>query len=354
MFGSGPSVARKMHARARGSRWRLARALALTYAFGLVSLSAAQAVTSRRDGVLVLAAIFAPYLFLPCFAMLPLLVRGTPLQRGSVLCCILLAAQFAPHLAVAPPPVLPTATTLTVLTWNVASYQRDRRAIRQFIESSPADIVALEEDYSSWWDENPEMWQRQEATLARIYPYQIRYLHGAPQGLTILSRYPILARSQVDVGGDEASPAIAWGRLDLGQGQTVIVAAAHVANPLRTGVCSWRLCFDPRRRDSDIAAVRSTIDPVLQRGEPLVLLGDFNLTDREPAYRDLTAGLWDAYRTVGGGMGHTWGAVSPLGLPLLRIDYVLGNAAITPLDLQIDCTPRGSDHCGLRSRLSIP
>jgi endonuclease/exonuclease/phosphatase family metal-dependent hydrolase len=98
------------------------------------------------------------------------------------------------------------------------------------------------------------------------------------------------------------------------------------------------------------------VDPFLQRDEPLVLVGDLNLTEREPAYRDLAVGLWDAQQAIGSGMGHTWRPfpLARFGLPLLRIDYVLGNQKVRPLGLARDCSPRGADHCALIAILTLP
>ena len=36
------------------------------------------------------------------------------------------------------------------------------------------------------------------------------------------------------------------------------------------------------------------------------MVGDFNVTEREPAYNDLSTGLVDAYHVVGTGTGTTW------------------------------------------------
>src|SRR5439155_14584693 len=135
----------------------------------------------------------------------------------------------------------------------------------------------------------------------------------------------IVEASGDDLGiADQDLPAVVWARVDLGHRRTMVIATAHAADPLPRDCPAFRPgCFDPSRRDAQVLHVRASLDPFIAHGEPVILLGDFNLTDREAAYRDLTVGLWDAYRIVGAGFGSTWGPPMLLsrGIPLLRIDY---------------------------------
>jgi endonuclease/exonuclease/phosphatase (EEP) superfamily protein YafD len=91
-------------------------------------------------------------------------------------------------------------------------------------------------------------------------------------------------------------------------------------------------------------------------GEPLLLNGDFNLVDREPAYGDLVDGLIDSQRAVGLGPGNTWRPDRFKGLPfgLLRIDYLFAGNGVQPTSIGPDCTPRGSDHCILAGTMALP
>ena len=99
------------------------------------------------------------------------------------------------------------------------------------------------------------------------------------------------------------------------------------------------------------ASIRSSAS-----GTPLVLLGDFNIVDREVGYGELSAGLTDAQHAVGLGPGLTWRPEEIEWLPfgLLRIDYVFSANGLVPLTSGPDCTPRGSDHCILHATLELP
>ncbi len=87
-----------------------------------------------------------------------------------------------------------------------------------------------------------------------------------------------------------------------------------------------------------------------------MLVGDFNTVDREVGYAELSAGLTDAQRSVGVGPGLTWRPEEIEWLPfgLLRIDAVFSGNGVVPLSVGPDCTPRGSDHCILRTILELP
>ena len=71
-----------------------------------------------------------------------------------------------------------------------------------------------------------------------------------------------------------------------------------------------------------LAAVRAAIDPLLAGGGPFVLLGDFNVTDREPGYQDLRDGgpgavrLTDAHARGGPG---AWIDMATTGRPMAAL-----------------------------------
>ena len=86
------------------------------------------------------------------------------------------------------------------------------------------------------------------------------------------------------------------------------------------------------------------------------MLGDFNTTEREPAYAELSAGLHDAQKEAGVGLGMTWRPASLENLPfgLLRIDYLFASPRFVALAAGPDCTPRGSDHCLVSATFARP
>ena len=105
------------------------------------------------------------------------------------------------------------------------------------------------------------------------------------------------------------------------------------------------LGYDPQAREPEFSRLLSRID---ETSGPRIVLGDFNLSDREPLYEDLGARLTDVYRAAAWGFGYTFpnymrvrGVPVP---PFIRIDYVWVGGGVVPVDAKVVCDG-GSDHC---------
>ncbi len=192
-----------------------------------------------------------------------------------------------------------------------------------------------------------------DAAIRARFPYQQILPRDGSLGIGLLSSFPIL-----DVTTIANDPPLIRARLDAGGGRSFQVVVAHpVAGvipvlgplPIPTG-------FDPSKRDAEIAAMRAVVDPLLAAGDPLVLVGDFNTTDREPAYAEISRGMIDLQHAVGFGPGATWRPDPVKWLPfgLLRIDMVFAANGVAPIAISPDCTPRGSDHCVVRATVAVP
>jgi endonuclease/exonuclease/phosphatase (EEP) superfamily protein YafD len=76
------------------------------------------------------------------------------------------------------------------------------------------------------------------------------------------------------------------------------------------------------------------IEEIEQVDGPLILLGDFNTTERQRNYRRLLAYLEDAYTEAGWGLGYTWPNPDALHgmapFPVIQIDHILVNDAWRP------------------------
>jgi vancomycin resistance protein VanJ len=184
------------------------------------------------------------------------------------------------------------------------------------------------------------------------------WTHGYGAGMALLSQFPIIEHGKL------TTPPTLWARLCMGEGRQLMVVSAHptffpprpegdVPKPPRTLRQKLRHVFDPRflryrtaHRDDGIRQVRVLVDQLLAEDAPLLLVGDFNVTEREQAYHELAVGLNDVHRAVGTGSGHTWRPewLARWPLALLRIDYMWCNSALKPLRMSVDRTPRGSDH----------
>lgn len=340
-----PALARARTARPRVLRrvGRVLLHLLALYPLLVLILAAIHSYAPQRSGVLALTQIIEPHLFWLLTPLIPLALvpRTLPLKLTLAACLILASVRFGAELTSATPWLeTPDATRFSALSWNLELNNNDFAAIRDVLNTSRADIIALQEltpEQAAAIQSDPGIQQR--------YPYQALNPKRGVSGMGLLTRFPILKMHP----NPDASPR--WAMLDLGDGRTLTVFNAH---PPRAGM-DLPFHYDPRKRDAQIAWIRERTAPMLARGEPILLLGDFNTSEREPAYQELTAGLRDAHALVGSGFGNTWRppSIKWLGIGLLRIDYMLTSPDVTPLHISADCTPRGGDHCVLEGAFEL-
>jgi endonuclease/exonuclease/phosphatase (EEP) superfamily protein YafD len=260
-----------------------------------------------------------------------------------VVCLIIFATRFGPDWISLPARPTGTAPQIAVLSWNTYVDNRQPLSIPTTLRTSPATVVALQELTVAQSDAI-----RDDVELQRRYPWRM-LVPGGADGMGLLSSHPILEQGRLNNPTlPDAFPAL-WARLNVGEGRSLLVVNAH-PRPGRIGFRSdppIPTDFDPTTRDAEIRYIHEFVALKLAQGERVLLMGDFNVTDREPAYRELVAGLQDAHAAVGIGPGHTWrhARIMHYGFALLRIDYLLASPDIRPLSATSDCTPRGGDHC---------
>lgn len=343
---------------------RISQLLAGMAGLGLLLIIAALALPAifrQASGPPALLQVLAPYLALPALLIFPLafVARSRWLWLLLALCGVVAIMRSPPSLgALLPHPE--SESLITVFHWNVAidGEERQRSRLQPLLAMRPADIVVLPEAY---WG-----WMRTDSTIAKLYPYQLVHTEQASSGLVLLSAFPFL---EADVArnppGARGWPRLLWARLDLGNGEHLLVVAAHPESPYSSNSdCALLVCYDTAERDSLTPRIRELIDPALTAGESVLLVGDLNITDREPGYSELSRGLHDLHRRAGLGWGHSWGIYSEPAssnapvtrgvLPLLRIDYIFASPDLIPLGSSVDCSVPGSDHCALQGSFARP
>lgn len=318
----------------------------------LLLLSVLNTIAPQRGGLLAISQILAPYLFLPLLLFVPLWrsggASGRALRVGLVACLVVFAFRFVPGSLAFPPSPTPGAFQLGVTSWNLEFGQADPDVVVAAVREAPPGVVALME-----LTDRHALPVRDDPAIAARFPDHVLRRSGGSQGIGLLSSYPLIGDPII-----EAGPSTILARLDLGEGRVLTVLVAHPLPGVfaTAGSIPLPLRYDATQRDHELAVIRERLAPALAEGGPVLLLGDFNVVDREPGYADLTAGLVDAQRAVGIGPGLTWrpGAVEWLPFAFLRIDMVLTAGAVRPLAIATDCTPRGSDHCILHATLELP
>jgi endonuclease/exonuclease/phosphatase family metal-dependent hydrolase len=308
------------------SRWSLLP-LAIT-ALGLAGLLAPQ-----RAGPVALLAVVAPYAFgLVLLLLTPLAV----LRRDVFLAASLGLAAAVGALAYPPLATAPHAggsPELTILTWNLHGEEAEAVGLRSVLERARPDVVMLQEA---------------GADAERLVAEGMSVIHHAdaatPPGMVLASRLRV--RDSGEVGGEAGiwdRHRAFWLEVEAPGGPLTLIGA-HLSFPVPLDSLPCPYC--PERRDRQVAALVRAATELAGSGGRVVLAGDFNLSEREAAYRDIAASLTDAAR------GLSWRPVAVRWLPpVLRLDYVFIGAGLASVGSETACELSGSDHCPVWVRL---
>lgn len=294
--------------------------------------------------------LFALTFFLPLLPLAALFALGRNRLALLTLTVPLMVFAMGYGELFVPSRVQANGLPLRVMTANVEFSNADAAGIAALLRAQRIDVVALQEL-------NEPMAAALAALLHDDYPYQALHPHPNPFfGMGVLSRLPL------DVALAETPPDFDDNRCYC-QYVTVAVEgrAAHVLNvhsmpaprpALRPLAYTPRLQHVPRPAGFNAHETASSVETFAARvaalDAPRLALGDFNTTDRQPAYASLLAQgqLKDAYHAVGKGFGFTFPADGYNGLPIppvVRIDYVLHDAAWAAKAAWTGAIP-GSDH----------
>jgi endonuclease/exonuclease/phosphatase (EEP) superfamily protein YafD len=292
----------------------------------------------------------AHLLFLPAPAVLILgLVLGQP---G------LLAAGAAPALGFSYFWLLPhfrfrfrrgpdsNGPKLRVATFNLLWLNDDLDALVVAIRALDADVVALQEV-------TPASAAAIETALDSAYPHRLLFSRPKAAGMGLISRIPLTASPDTipdrDWIGDPVIATLSFA------GRDVSILSCHAA----------RVVAPARARERQ---ARALVEYARNLNTPCIVMGDFNSTPLNGAYRILARGLIDAWHAAGRGLGHTfpgpaWNTASGDGLPkslrrivprwLIRIDYIFVSRHWRPICARIGPLDGSSDHRPLEADLRL-
>jgi endonuclease/exonuclease/phosphatase (EEP) superfamily protein YafD len=320
---------------------RLLAVVAILYCAGLLVLALLWTIGIQGIWWLNLANVFALCLFAPLAIVAPaaLLSRRRGLHSSVAIACAACLGVFGPQMI--PPAVQAhSGPRIRVATFNLhyGLAEPQLADIIAAIRAQQADVVALQELSAP-----AAAAIRQQ--LAADYPHQALAPSTELTGMGLISRYP-LAEAQ------KQGAAMQTALLRIG-GNSVPVINVSLTKPelkrRRLPLVRWAKYirnYRTSKRAHEIALLLRTIGAV--QG-PLVVAGDFNLSDREPVYAQFAELLHDSFRETIWGFGYTFpsslylGAV-PLSRPLIRIDYVWCAGGVVPTTTQVACGGV-SDHC---------
>ena len=297
-----------------------------------------RAIVGERWGIIGLFNSFFHLLILPAVILLPLSLL---LRRRWLV--IELAAPFFFFISTYGGQFLPRsinvpaeAPRLNLLSFNINKDNQQVDQMIRIIRDSNADVVAIQE-LSPW------LAQAADEQLAELYPYRALHPQADFSGQGVLSRYPLSADEYWQMNLGHQHVQIDW------NGQTVTLFNVHPIHPLRG------IQFDGQARAEEI-------DEVLRRAEnvtnPLLIVGDFNMTNLSDDYAHITARYEDTYQQIGWGMGFGFPNFANafhirFVPPIARIDYIFHDAHFQPVEMHVGSDSGGSDHFPVYATLAL-
>jgi vancomycin resistance protein VanJ len=326
--------------------WKLVLAASLVYGLVVSGYLLARVVVGERWNWIAFANNFVPWWALGNAVLIVIVLFSR--ERWLLVACQLpgIVAFVILYGALLLPPDRPAEATngtpLTAATYNILSITSDPQRVRDQITALDADIIGLEEV-------GPDHAQIFAADLAQAYPYQAMYPNPQVAGIGLLSRYPIIEEKMFRPLPDSMYHLRAVVEID---GVAVTVYVAHPRPPQQA---MSPLIYDDNARNAEIAALIH--DYLAHESGPLIVLGDFNMTDQSDAYRQMDGVLTDSFREAGRGMGFTFPASirSTIRLfpPLLRIDYIWHNDQLSVRAISVAGDSGTSDHYPVVARLVL-
>ncbi len=298
--------------RPRSCWWRIA----VGWIWLLVVLELAVHTPLQQHWPLNLLNVLQPWWAIPLLPGL-LVVWHTPRWRWTTL--VLLAAWGIGYSPRWFPPTTGGAPSLRILTWNVWGRNTDAANLISIIEHEQPDIIALQEV-------DEQLRQPLVAALSATYPfYEVRLPTEPglqPSDLALFSRYPYIS-APIDcpywrcyrraVTMQLGNQALTFINVHIERSPQATLSISGLTIPLSLSTI---------REDTVIAELLRATQPE----QSVIIVGDFNTTERQAGYTRLTTQFHDSWRESGVGMGFTW--PDRWFLPeLVRIDYVWHSAA---------------------------
>ena len=325
--------------------WTLIQAGVLFYGLALTAYLLARLATGERWKWVGLADNFVPW-----WALGGLAAAGIVLFSGSRWLLVLpqlpiLIAFLVWYGAALLPRSAPTQAghtrTLTVATYNIKAAASDPQQVTAAVARLGADVIGLQEV-------GPQHTALFQTALCGQFPHQTLCPELPFHGVALLSRYPIIEETVIRLFPD----SMLWLRTVVGVDDTPVTI--YVVHPPPPWIVSSPRAYDSARRDAEIAILREKY--LCHESGPLIVLGDFNMSDRSDAYHALNHRLTDSFREAGRGLGLTFPAGNFLmfrrWVRLIRIDYVWHNAFFAAREAHVGRDSGSSDHRPVVARLA--
>jgi len=325
---------------------RLLTGVAMAYLVVIFGHAAARALFGVRRGWLELLDDFEPWEYLPgpLLVALGAVFRSRTLTLAGLPACLMFALRWGHrYLRPSPSATEGTSSDLTFMTFNTLAWQRAGHDLAESIVEANPDVVGLQEI-------GPHATDYLARVLGDRYPYQFVTPSSDSHGAAVFSRFPI--RAPRAYRGSEHGHW--WQHMTLLTPLgNISYLNIHTKIPY---VRTWRRRLGPialprsyhaDRRETEITRLVNLIETL---SGPVIVGGDFNMTEHGADYARMATCLRDAYRAVGRGLGHTFPAVGmaphklPAPWPVIRIDYIWHSEHFQPVWARVGKAGRSDHH----------
>ncbi len=243
---------------------------------------------------------------------------------------------------------------ITVATYNIQhgryfeEYLRSGREVSsipyvsRFLAQRHVDICAFNEVVE---DKLGEGWGQQARQLAEPMGYHYQFAraiaaHGGDYGNAIISRFPIRSVRSYPIAIPEDQRTFRGRRYE-----DRVLLVASLATPC--GMLTAMVCHFGLLPDENALAAERILSVAEGISDPIVLMGDFNLTPESEIYEKLCARFEDSAKQF-----RSQPLTFPSDLPNSKIDYIFTGGACRTLWSEV-ADVRYSDHRPILARLQI-
>lgn len=320
----------------------LLNAAGLLYGLAIVGYLAARILVGERWSWVEIGNSLMPAILFPVvpFIMVTVISRRWKLMPVYIPALLLFAVIYAPYFLPRTVQGAGDIVPLRVMTFNIASWAGETSEISSFVLAANPDIVVFQELLTPVAD-------NLKRELADVYPNSALHTTNTfAVGVGIFSQHRILE----DTGLEALSLGGQRSRIELENGQEIVIFNVHPTSP------RVLYGFDTSLRSSEIEAV---VNMSRSENHPVLLTGDFNITDQTDDYVRIAEHHQDAFYESGAGLGSTFPNLMKFsrGLssvpPLIRIDYVFYSSHWRAVNAHVLPGVSISDHFPLLAELAL-
>ena len=300
-----------------------AKFLAYSYSAFIIGYFILKLIFWDRLGIIALITTFIPLIFFPTF-LLPIIGVSIIKKRwftiiSAIACILLISWLHIKYFSPQPINLTNSQPSIKVLSHNLSWYKTQSPTLLKLINQQKPDIIFLQEIVK-------KNTKRVFTGLKADYPYQI-----GTRPVGILSKYPIVSSEILHLAGHRETQQRAIIKFNQ---QEVVIYNMQATGPwLKISKKLGFIKIPVYKYDKRSPEIQDLVQRVERETLPVIVAGDFNMTDETQDYDRLQKVMQDAFRKSGWGFGFTWPhgwelkflvkrSNWRLNYPVFRIDYI--------------------------------